>query len=259
MTALGTGGCGFEMQLEALLKALWPADPDNLTQEQKDLGTTFLFGTPPHGDTKHREFLRGTVYHPTQADQLSVLSIILLTGEEDCSAGSRDNVDFPEHPNTAPDPFGEMCTCPLCYGIYNVNGTVYQYTTDWYVKALRALRPGDEPRTVFAAITGIPPMQSEASFQDSDAYFQAILDDPLMQERTWRGGWGQEPSYTLPNPGFDPNDPLSDEFATKAYPARRIVEVARGFGENGVIQSICQENFDDAVDGIILAIARQLV
>jgi hypothetical protein len=84
------------------------------------------------------------------------------------------------------------------------------------------------------------------------------LSDPLMQERIREDGANLEPSCTLDNPLFDPNDPYSEELATKAYPARRITEVAQGFGENGVIESICQDNFTGAMDSIIGAISKQL-
>jgi hypothetical protein len=43
-----------------------------------------------------------------------------------------------------------------------------------------------------------------------------------------------------------------------ASPPRRIVEVARGFGKNGVVQSICQNDFGPALDAIIELIAANL-
>ena len=36
-----------------------------------------------------------------------------------------------------------------------------------------------------------------------------------------------------------------------AYPPRRMVEVAKGIGENAIVQSICQDDFGPAMDGII--------
>jgi hypothetical protein len=43
-----------------------------------------------------------------------------------------------------------------------------------------------------------------------------------------------------------------------AYPPRRIVELAKLFDQNGMIQSICQEDFSDATDAIVDMIARKL-
>jgi hypothetical protein len=46
--------------------------------------------------------------------------------------------------------------------------------------------------------------------------------------------------------------------AGTATPARRIVETAIGFGENGVITSICEDNYSGALDAIIGKIAGKL-
>ena len=95
------GFLGFET-LEAVLKALWPSDPQNLSSEQQSLGIRFFDDTAPHGDTLHRDFLRGTPYNSTQPDRQSLLVIVMITDEEDCSAGAQGNLDFLEHPNSAP-------------------------------------------------------------------------------------------------------------------------------------------------------------
>jgi len=41
-----------------------------------------------------------------------------------------------------------------------------------------------------------------------------------------------------------------------AYPPRRFVEVAKQFGENATVQSICNSDFGRAIDGIVNAIGR---
>jgi hypothetical protein len=46
--------------------------------------------------------------------------------------------------------------------------------------------------------------------------------------------------------------------SSTAYPPRRIVEVARGFGKNGFVQSICQDDFAPAMDLLITRIAQAL-
>ena len=43
-----------------------------------------------------------------------------------------------------------------------------------------------------------------------------------------------------------------------AFPPIRIVQVAQQFGEAGIIQSICQDDFGPAMDAIIEVIAKQL-
>jgi hypothetical protein len=262
ITALGTCGCAFEMQLEAMLKALWPSEENNLERAQKDLDITFYGDLPPHGDEEHAAFLRGTNYHPSQPEELSVLAIILLTDEEDCSAGAQGNLDFLQHPYAEPPPANLRCYYDT------VNNTGNKYPVERYVDALKLLRPGYEQLVVFAAIAGIPTDVTESEFdrdgdgmlddQERDAYLQAILDHPSMQERIREDGQNLEPACNLPNPEYDPQDPNSEEFITRGLPARRITEVARGFGQNGVVSSICRESFTGAVDKIVRAIARRL-
>jgi hypothetical protein len=40
------------------------------------------------------------------------------------------------------------------------------------------------------------------------------------------------------------------------YPARRIVTLAQDFGENGMLQSICQDDFGPAITAIASTINR---
>jgi hypothetical protein len=51
---------------------------------------------------------------------------------------------------------------------------------------------------------------------------------------------------------------LSNQYITEAEPGRRFVEVARAFGKNGVVRSICEPDFKYAIDAIINAISAQL-
>jgi hypothetical protein len=50
-----------------------------------------------------------------------------------------------------------------------------------------------------------------------------------------------------------PSCSRTDQFGERAdaYPPRRIVEVAKAMGENATVQSICQDDFGPAMDGII--------
>ncbi len=271
IATLGTGGCGLEMQLEAGLKALWPASPDNMSPAHKAMGISFLGRTTGHGDGAHRDFLRGTQYHSSEPDKLSVLAIILVTDEEDCSAGRQGNLDFLEDPSTAPQAVADQPTGLRCY--YDREN---RYDVERYIEAFKALRPGYEKLVVFGAITGVPPGFHERDYDlDGDGqvsdpeqreFYHDLLQDPRMQETIVQEGqeiYGEPggslmPACSIENLQYDPSDPLSDPFVTMAVPARRIVEVARGFGPNGVVRSICEESFTSAMDAIIEAISKQL-
>lgn len=43
-----------------------------------------------------------------------------------------------------------------------------------------------------------------------------------------------------------------------AYPPRRIVSLAKAFGANGMVQSICQDDFTPAIDSLLNTMARPL-
>ena len=88
---------------------------------------------------------------------------------------------------------------------------------------------------LLSAITGVPP---ELVGDPTDVDYEALLDDPRMEvrENPDRPGF-LLPACDLEGTGF-------------AVPARRIVEAVRGFGESGVVQSICEPRFDRALRGI---------
>jgi hypothetical protein len=248
---LGTDGCGIEQQLEAGLKALWPkTDVDGVTGEVHEPNRVpFLtdpqgFGGFGHGDGANAGFLRG------ESDGLSVLAIVLVSDEEDCSMMSTSDID----PN---DPQINL----RCFLRKDVLLPVSRY-----VDGLRLLRPGRPELVLFAAIVGVPQDLVEKQVVDElevggkaereqkrDQFYQRILDDPRMQEMVDPSAMPPKLRPSCLGNGANAGDP--DEVA---YPPRRIVEVARAFGENGIVQSICQDDFGPAMDAVIRLISGRL-
>ena len=245
---LGTEGCGFEQQLEVGLKALWPGSDNRITF----LGDFNNFGTQGHGDTENQGFLRND---PVQG--LSVIAIVLVTDEEDCS--SQSTVHFT--PNSYLDPQIESDAKLLQQGL-NTRCFLNQqnlYQVQRYTNGFKALRPGNEDMVVFSAIVGVPPETVDqttlggADWEDAakrDEVYEGILNHPLMQLVVEQNG--------TDDPGDDTMRPSCNTSRGVAYPPRRIVETARGFGHNGLVQSICQEDFTPAMDAIVNRIGRQL-
>ena len=123
VTSTGTRGCGFEQPLEAALKAITPSTST----------LTFVGGTPGHGDVENAGFLRPD----------SVLAVVLLTDEEDCSIRSGSEDIF--NPESA-----------VYLGDINLRCYAYkdaQWPVQRYIDGFKALRPGRENLVVFAAIT----------------------------------------------------------------------------------------------------------
>jgi hypothetical protein len=125
------------------------------------------------------------------------------------------------------------------------------------VTGLRLLRPDHEQRVVFGAIVGVPPeLVTEAQMSAVDfgsaasrtAHYNAILNHPDMQATIDDRGNA--------DPADDTMVPSCMSAAGRAYPPRRIVEVARGFGQQGFVQSICQDDWSYAMELLATRIAQ---
>ena len=167
VTAAGTGGCGFEQQLEASLKALTPSTSTTL----------FIDGTPGHGDGMNAGFMRAN----------AALAVLVITDEDDCSiaAGSEDI-------------FNQLST--VYTGDLNLRCFLYkeaQYAIGRYVDGLLALK-SDPNLLVFAPIVGVP-------IDLAGANYDAILADPRMiqaVDTTVGVGTRLVPSCNEPGPGI---------------------------------------------------------
>ena len=223
LAALGTNGCGFEQQLDAMLKALSPSTATD--DEGRPL--TFTGGRTGHADGANSGFLRPD----------SVLAVLMLTDEDDCSALDPDI--YNEHSARYP---GE-----------ELNLRCFQYPeavhrTDRYVNGLLLTRP-DPDLLVFAPIVGVPPdLIAPGPFPGSPPDFDVILADPRMQE--------------MPDPErLSQLRPSCRTDNGPAFPPRRIVTVARDLergGANTSLASICEPNFDAAIETFVDDIAAIL-
>ncbi|NCQ59204.1 MAG: hypothetical protein GW913_00880 [Myxococcales bacterium] len=206
---MGTQGCGFEQHLEAMLKAVTPSTSS----------TTFVAGTRGHADVENAGFLRSD----------SVLGVIVLANEDDCSASDPDlyNQSSARYVGS----LGLRC--------YRFPEAVYPVSR--YVSGLIALRPGHPGRVVFGAIAGVPPdLVDDPRAID----YGEILADPrmvLIPDETMPTRL--TPSCNVPAPGLG-----------LAFPPVRFTQVARdlqGAGAHAIVQSLCQEDFTPAIDAIL--------
>lgn len=186
--------------------------------------TSFSRGTRGHGDAENKGFLRTD----------SVIALIQVSDEEDCSI-----------PDTARDLFtstqGEMILNVKC-----IRNPDKQHKADRYINGLKSLRAETPDQVIFAAIVGIPP-EAEGLVKNDLTDFDGILALPAMK-------YDEKDDPTL---GRVPVESCNTA-AGFAYPPRRFVEVAKGFGKNGIVKSICRDDFSPALTAIIDKIADQL-
>jgi len=204
---------------EQQLEAMWKA----LAPSAND---SFFGHTRGHGDAENAGFLRPN----------SVIAVIQVTDEEDCSIPESSSALFDQ------DIQGE-----------NKNVSCQQNPTllhpvERFVAGLKSLRPNNHDRVVFAAIAGVPVQAAEElKLHDGSQDFDALLALEEMQFNTVR----DPERRILAKPACTFN-------GADAAPARRFIEVAKGFGRNGVVRSICQDDFTSALSAITDKIADQL-
>jgi hypothetical protein len=264
IAALGTGGCGFEQTLEAPFKALWPSvykDASGRTVSPNPI--QFLSITPGgqlgRGDVPAAQGGNLGFLRDDRGTGRSLIAIVVITDEDDCSVRSTELFKAPK--DLAPDSPYKMEDINLrCHD----NPQLLFDLKTRYLTGLRLLREGDPQRVVFAAITGVPAdlvdvkARSGVDFGDDsarDAFYDHVLADPRMQETV-------DPSS---NPGtgtgnVTPACKRTDASGadSTAAPARRIVSLAQLFGKQGIVESICQDDFGPATDAIVELIGKQV-
>jgi hypothetical protein len=250
IASLGAMGCTFESQLEAPLKALLPkmvSDPNGNV-----VPSPYTFLAPAGGQTTGRGdvappdgslgFLRRDPNAP------SVLGIILLTDEDDQSSQRT------EYLGTADPSANQSAQVRPAMNAQNL------YPVQRYIDGFKMLRPAGPDLVVFAAIAGVPTdlvdarARGNVDFDDDaqrNAYYDRIASDRRMQPMVTNG---------LGMAAFAPACQRTNAMrqAETATPARRVLEVVRGFGANGTLQSICADDYGPGMDAIIDIIAKQL-
>ena len=209
---VGIGGCGFEQQLEATLKALSPSRPTAATGPSY-VPPTFFRGTLGHADGANAGFVRDD----------TLLAVVIVTDEEDCSA-SDPNLFDPASPAYSGTDLNLRCFAHALSAVHPISR---------YVEGLTALRAQRPDLLALGVVAGIPVDLAVAAPTDAD--YARMLDDERMIEHV-------DPS--MPN-RLVPSCNVAGRGL--AFPPRRLVSVARGLGRGrATVQSICQEDFGPA-------------
>ena len=158
----------------------------------------------------------------------ALLVVILLTDEDDCSV--RD-------PNIFRDDFAQYP------GLRNTRCAIHPqaaWPVSRYVDGLLSLKQPD--RLIFAGITGV-----DQGVLSGSGSFDKLLADSSMD--------------IVVNPVSDELLPACESEDGRGFPARRIVQVAKGLESGGAessIHSICADSYTSALDIIVEKVAVAL-
>jgi hypothetical protein len=242
VATVGIGGCGFEQQLEAMLKAVTPRAATDWTSPSfvpvgtpgapRGLERPFFRMSEPHGDGINNGFARRD----------AVLALIPVSDEEDCSAFD------PQLFDPASPVYGATDLNLRCF----VHGADGQHPVERYSNGFVQLRerPG---LLIYAPIVGVPvdlvAAPGERVNWDALISDNPDLRDDRMEERVDPAMPNRlSPSCNEPGRGL-------------AFPPVRIVRVAQQLEERGAgvtVQSICQSSFRGALTEIIRQIKSAL-
>jgi hypothetical protein len=189
---------------EALTATVAASGTDGCGLEQPfEAALAALTGEPAYGRSHdgpdNGDFLR----------ERSVLGVLLISDEDDCSALPPQRL--------FEDTEGLNMVCAL-----KAEDPGVMTTVDSFVVRLRALRDNLPSRLVFGAFAGVPAGTSLSAAE--------ILKDPRMQI---------VPDETSEHPTADLPRPVCTSDHGSASPARRITQAVGAFGDQGIVQSIC--------------------
>lgn len=253
MLPIGTNGCGFEQQLEAPFKALWPA---------ADSRVGFLVGEGL-GDVSVADGGNAGFLRNAPPGDPSLIAIVVVTDEEDCSVQTTEALRHKALLDLGDPHDAELAGIDLNLRCFRFPQNAWS-VEDRYYAGFRGLRQGNEDLVVFGAIVGVPTELVEPAalpdFSDDgarEAFYDGLLGAPELQQI-------EDPATEPYGPKGTGNLKTSCAYTTSsgqvstAYPPRRIVSLARQFGENGIVQSICQEDFSPVVTPIVDRIGRHM-
>ncbi|MET0286040.1 MAG: hypothetical protein ABW352_16275 [Polyangiales bacterium] len=218
VSRLGTLGCPFEQQLEAMWKAVAPSNGRDPALHE------FLDGSHGQGDPNGRNkgFVRDN----------AILAVLQVSDEEDCSITDMGKELIAAGPESEEKYGGVNLRCGQ---FAEEPGLLWPSAR--YVDGLRSLKPDNPDLIVYGAIVGIP-------IGTENETPEAIL---ALDEMAFAPG-----ADGLPKPSC-----VSAQ-QDVAYPPRRLIEVAKGFGQDAVLHSICDDSFAPALEKLIERIASKL-
>ncbi len=178
-----------------------------------------------------------------------LLAVLIVSDEEDCSIMDKGLFETEEWPEKVPK--NTVCSLPK-------KNEDFLFDTKRYRSKFIEIKNGDSNAVIFAAIVGVP-RDKEAGCQGRGGEIADCLDHPKMQMKEKKYEEDGMTHFAAACERYTQTENGEDrELVTRAYPGRRYVEVAKGFGSNGYVYSICNPNWSDAMSDIAKVIAQNI-
>ncbi len=223
VATVGTGGCGFEHQLESPLKALSPAAPTAWTAPGYT-APTFWLNAAPHGDRENVGFVRAG----------SMLAIVVMSDEDDSSA---------QDPSVY-DPSSSDYPSPL-----NTRATLYPAAMQpirRYVDGFLQLRQNPS-RLAFFVLGGAPP--DLVPGPGLPIAWAPLVGDPAIRDPRM--------VPTVDPSGQNINTSCNSPEHGTAFPPVRMLQTAHGLEMRGArvsIGSLCEADYSTAIASFLLSL-----
>ncbi len=195
--------------------------------------------------------VRGLERQPEFMVDDHLLFLLFVSDEDDCSIEDPAFFETPEFQITGLE--SSSCHWPVAHEENLFSPRRYR---DEIVRL-----KGDDDGVVFAAVVGVP-ITSDAACEGTGA---ALARRGCLEQEAMQLEMGSFPHPTVPGsfyPDFTPacerRDRGSGEILTQARPARRFVEVAAAYGENGYIYSICNEDWSAGMGAMAEIVLRRM-
>ncbi len=221
VASVGSGGCGLEQPLEAILKAVTPSSRGPTGA----FDGSFADRTLGHADGENAGFLRPD----------AVLAIVALTDEDDCSALDPSLYDVSNAD------YGDVPLSLRCFAHPEALQPIERY-----VDGLLAGRSAD--RLVFSVLAGIPADAEPAVGERPD--YEAILAHPDMQQELDP----DQPMRLRPS-----CNEAGSSFAFPPRRMVEVARGLDARGVSTAVASLCAPDYTNAIDAILRAIATPLV
>ncbi len=195
--------------------------------------------------------VRGLETHPEFLVTDHLLAVLVVSDEEDCSIESNVLFQTEEWGSGANELLNTACNAPK-------DNEQYLYTVEDYRSRLVSLKGGDTDGVVFGAVVGVPAGDDSPCQGDGESVAaMACLNHEKMQ-LVPQEFYIEPAGYSYIHFAPACERIVDGAGATTARPGRRFVSLAESFGANGFVYSICNADWNPAMEELAAIAAGRM-